>query len=46
MELDPPRKRFQMVSPNAVACAADEKLAAPVAPPSDMVTIFPLDWQN
>lgn len=34
-----------MVSPNAVACAADEKLAAPVAPPREMVTILPRDWQ-
>ena len=42
----PPRKRFQMVSPKAEAWSSDEKLAAPVAPPSESVTILPRDWQN
>ena len=45
MEPVPPRNMFQIVSPKAVAWAADEKLAAPVAPPRDMVTILPRDWQ-
>ena len=44
VSLVPPRNMFQIVSPNAVACASDEKLAAPVAPPSESVTILPLDW--
>ncbi len=35
-----------MVSPKADAWASDEKLAAPVAPPRERVTILPLDWQN
>ena len=45
MLLVPPRKRFQIVSPKAEAWSAEVKLAAPVAPPRDMVTILPLDWQ-
>ena len=42
--LEPPRNRFQMVSPKEAACAAEEKPAAPVAPPRERVTILPLDW--
>ena len=45
-ELVPPRNVFQMVSPNAEAWSSEVKDAAPVAPPRDMVTILPLDWQN
>ena len=45
MLLDPPRNRFQIVSPKAVAWDAELKLAAPVAPPREIVTILPLDWQ-
>lgn len=44
MLLDPPRNRFQMVSPKAEAWEAELKLAAPVAPPSDRVIILPLAW--
>ncbi len=45
MLLDPPRKRFQIVSPKDDAWLAEVKLAAPVAPPRERVTILPLDWQ-
>ena len=34
-----------MVSPKALAWAAELKLAAPVAPPRDSVIILPLAWQ-
>ena len=34
-----------MVSPKDAACAAEEKPAAPVAPPRESVTILPFDWQ-
>ena len=33
-----------MVSPKDAACAAEEKPAAPVAPPRESVTILPFDW--
>ena len=33
-----------MVSPKALAWEAELKLAAPVAPPRDRVTILPLAW--
>jgi len=45
VELEPPRKRFQMVLPKAVACASEEKAAVLVAPPILSVTILPLAWQ-
>ena len=45
MLLDPPRNRFQTVSPKVVASEAELKLAAPVAPPKERVTILPLAWQ-
>ncbi len=45
MAFFPPRNTFQMVSPNALAWSADEKPAAPVAPPRESVTILPFDWQ-
>lgn len=35
-----------MVSPKAAACSSEVKLAAPVAPPREIVTILLLDWQN
>ena len=34
-----------MVSPNADAWEAEVKPAPPVAPPREIVTILPLDWQ-
>ncbi len=45
VELEPPRKRFQMVLPKDFACAPEEKTAAPVAPPRLSVTVLPLAWQ-
>lgn len=45
VELEPPRKVFQMVSAKVLAWEAEVKPAAPVAPPRLMVTILPLDWQ-
>lgn len=44
VELEPPRKRFQMVSAKVWAWASEENIAAPVAPPKLRVTIFPLAW--
>ena len=43
--LEPPRNRFQMVSPNLEASDAELKVARPVAPPRESVTILPFDWQ-
>ncbi len=37
VSLVPPRNMSQIVSPNADACSSDEKLAAPIEPPSDRV---------
>lgn len=45
VELEPPRKRFQMVSAKAVAWESELNPAAPVAPPRLIVTILPFDWQ-
>ena len=45
VELEPPKKRFQIVVANWDAWASDVNPAAPVAPPRLMVTILPFDWQ-
>ena len=42
--LVPPRKRFQMICAKASPSASFAKDADPVAPPSEMVTIFPAFW--
>jgi hypothetical protein len=43
--LEPPRKRFQIVWAYAAASLSFAKPLEPVAPPNDIVTIFPAAWQ-
>jgi hypothetical protein len=46
VELVPPRKRFHTVSANEEACESEANPTPPVAPPREMVRIFPFDWQK
>ena len=44
VELDPPRKIFQMVSAKDSAWLSEVNPTAPVAPPKLSVTSFPFAW--
>ena len=46
VELEPPKKSFQMVSAKVSAWESDWKPTLAPPPPRLSVTAFPLDWQN